>query len=56
MGKIFRRITKHCTSKQVFSDKNETIRTWAEIEFGKDARWALEFYRVKGRFPTSKEI
>ena len=56
MGKLFRAIVKHCTSKQVFSDKDEAMKTWAKIEFGKDAIWAYEFYKTKGRFPTSKEI
>ena len=56
MEQIFRSIANYCTSKQIFSSKEDSMRTWAEVEFGKDAAWAYEFYRVKGRFPTSKEI
>ena len=56
MGKLFHAVVKYCTSKQVFSDKDEAMKTWAKVEFGKDAIWAYEFYKTKGRFPTSKEI
>jgi len=54
MEKVFKNIVDYVLMRNTESD--QAMRTWAQVEFGKDAIWAYEFYKIKGRFPTSKEI
>lgn len=54
MKRVFKSIVDYMSMKEIRSE--DAMKTWAKVEFGKDAVWAYEFYKTKGRFPTSKEI